>query len=303
MIKETTLSSLKEKFSIKVVRDAVIKSAGFLDATYGDGNFVFLNEEKYIPSLLNNPNISAVFTTDKIAEQIECDKIGIVVSHNPEKLFFEVHNKLAESGFYGEDIKNSISRTANIADNVYVAPKNVIIGENVVIEPNVTILEHVKIGNNCYIGAGTVLGSRIFKYYRDEYVTIHMNQVGWVDIRDNVEIISNACIEQAIIDNTIIGENTMVNSLVNVGHGVKIGKGVAISTGSVIAGSTEVGDGVWIGLNATIKPKLHIGDKAYICMGAVVSKDVGPGEKVSGNFAVEHAKNMANVKRIASTQI
>ena len=300
---ETALSSLEEKFSMKVMRDAVIKSAGFLDAVYGDSNFVFLRNEKYISSVLNNPDISAVFTTEEIAARIKSDNIGIVVSDNPEKLFFEVHNYLVEEKFYGEDIENSISRTAVIADNVYIASNNVIIGENVVIEPNVSILGHVKIGNNCYIGAGTVLGGRGFKYYRDADVTIHMQQAGWTDIGDNVEILSNTCIEQGIIDDTVIGENTMISSHVTISHGVKIGRGSAISAGAALAGAVEVDDGVWIGLNASVKQKVRIGEKAYICMGAVVTKNVEPGQKVSGNFAVEHEKNIANVKQIAGLQL
>lgn len=296
---ETALSSLAEKFSMKVVRNAVIRSAGFLDAVYGDGNFVFLRDEKYIPSVLNNPDISAVFTTDRIAALIENDDIGLVVSDNPEKLFFEVHNYLVEEKFYGEDIENSISQTAVIADHVYIASKNVIIGEHVVIEPNVTILGHVRIGNHCYIGAGTVLGGRGFKYYRDAGATMHMQQAGWTNIGNNVEILSNTCIERGIIDDTVIGENTMISSHVTISHGVKIGRGSAISAGVSLAGAVEVEDGVWIGLNASVKQKVRIGEKAYICMGAVVTKNVEPGQKVSGNFAVEHEKTIVNVKQIA----
>lgn len=298
-MREMTLMQLKEIIPMNVVRDATVKSAGFLDVTYGDCNFVFIRGERNIEELNGNKNISAVFVAEDMVKNIDNGSIGIVVSDNPERLFYEVHNKLVDIGFYGEDVENSIGKTAIIDASVRIAAKNVIIGENVIIEPNVTIMENVKIGNNCYIGAGTVIGARTFKYYKDEKVKINMKRVGWVEISDNVEIISNSCIEPGIIDNTVIGEHSVINSLVNIGHGVKLGKNVIVSTGVVIAGSTVVDDYVWIGLNSTIKQKLHIGKKAYVCMGSVVSKDVKAGQKVSGNFAVEHSKNVANVKRIS----
>lgn len=297
-MKEITLTQMGKIIPMNIVRDAVIKSAGFLDITYGNYNFVFIRSEENIKDLAKNSNISAVFTTESIARKIDDEKIGIVVSNNPERLFYEIHNKLASMTFYGDDVPNSIGQTAVIDKSVKIADKNVIIGENVTIEPNVNIMENVKIGNNCYIGAGNVIGARTFKYYRDGEVKIHMKQVGWVEIQDNVDITSNSCIESGLIDNTIIGEGSVINSLVNVSHGVKIGKNVVVSAGVVIAGATVIEDDVWIGLNVAIRQKIHVGKKAYICMGSVVSKDVREGQKVSGNFAIEHTKNIAHLKGI-----
>ena len=294
------LSQLRQYIDVCIVRDAVIESIGFLDINYSNKDLIYVSDDNDICLIQDNKRVSAMIVSESMLGKITKDTLGIIVSDNPKKLFFEIHNKLVDIKFYHKDIVNRIDASASVSDQVYIAPKNVIIGKNVVIEPNVTINENVIIGNNCHIGAGTVIGSKLFKYYRDSECNIPMKSAGWVVISDCVDIISNVCVEAGIVDDTIIGKNSVINSLVNVGHSVKIGNNVAVSAGSVIAGSTIVEDDVWIGLNATIRQKIHIGKSAYVCMGAVVSKDVQAGGKVSGNFAVEHSKNIANVKKIAN---
>ncbi|OYV07782.1 MAG: UDP-3-O-acylglucosamine N-acyltransferase 2, partial [Methanosaeta sp. ASP1-2] len=50
--------------------------------------------------------------------------------------------------------------------------------------------------------------------------------------------------------------------------------------------------------NATISNKLTVGEGAFITMGAVVTRNVLPHKKVSGNFALDHAKFMDFIKSI-----
>ena len=57
-----------------------------------------------------------------------------------------------------------------------------------------------------------------------------------------------------------------------------------------------VGDHVWLGFGATLRNGLIIGEGSRVNMGSVVTKNVLPGESVTGNFAIEHDKFMENLK-------
>ena len=60
----------------------------------------------------------------------------------------------------------------------------------------------------------------------------------------------------------------------------------------MIAGSTTLEDDVWIGPNATVSNGLTLKAGCHVTLGAVVVKDVEPGVKVTGNFAIEHSQFM-----------
>jgi UDP-3-O-[3-hydroxymyristoyl] glucosamine N-acyltransferase len=57
-----------------------------------------------------------------------------------------------------------------------------------------------------------------------------------------------------------------------------------------VLGSARIGDDVWIGPNATISNQVQIGDGAAVSLGSVVVRDVRSGQRVSGNFAVDHRR-------------
>lgn len=225
------------------------------------------------------------------------ERYGCIVTGNPEQLYYYIHNYLAENTeFYGKDKENRISASARIASNVSIADKNVEIGENVFIEPNVVILENVTIGNNVHIGAGTILGERGFQYYNDGDTLHYVAHTGSVIIEDNVDIYCNCVVYKGLVNDTVIRKGAKINSLCNVGHGVHIGENSLISAGALLAGSSIIGENVWVGLNGTVKQRVTLGNDAYVCMGAIVTKDVPAGQKVSGNFAVEHQKQVKHLK-------
>jgi UDP-3-O-[3-hydroxymyristoyl] glucosamine N-acyltransferase len=55
---------------------------------------------------------------------------------------------------------------------------------------------------------------------------------------------------------------------------------------------------VWVGPSASISSGLKIGNRASVTVGAVVTRDVAPGARVSGNFAIEHDKLIAFLRTI-----
>lgn len=97
-------------------------------------------------------------------------------------------------------------------------------------------------------------------------------------------------------DVTRIGAHSKIDAQCHIGHGAQIGRSVFVAAGAVIGGNTKIGDGVWIGINATVSNRLTIGANARVSLGAVVTKNVEEGTTVTGNFAIEHAKFLENLK-------
>ena len=88
---------------------------------------------------------------------------GIVISSEPKKTFFEIHNKIGNQNLRHD--KTHIDPTANIHDSALIAEKGVYIGKNVNIYPNVVIKEDVYIGEDSIIREGSVIGAPAFYYY------------------------------------------------------------------------------------------------------------------------------------------
>lgn len=280
-------------------RNSVFSSIGFLSITELSNMLVFIKDEEYLSDLYQNTNVSAVITKEeyskKVLDNTDC---GVLVAENPEKVFYLIHNYLyRETTFYKKnEFKTIIGSNANISPKAYIAEKNVAIGDDVIIEPGAIIMEGVSIGNKCVIGANTVIGSRGFQYYRECDSAIYIEHIGGVIIKDNVEILSGSCVASGLISPTCLCDNTKVDNQVQIGHSVYLDKRVLVAAGVVIGGSVYIGKRAWLGMNSVINTSVHIGDDAFVCMGAVVTKDVANNQKVSGNFAIDHKKQIEILK-------
>ncbi len=295
------------KFISQIFKDTVLKrngnfsTIGFLNISDIPDMIIFIKDKKYLTELYGNPNISSVITTNDYAEEIlDKTECGVLVAENPEKIFYQAHNYLfQETDFYKKDnFSTKIGKNANISPHAIIAQKNVCIGDNVVIEPGAIIMEGVQIGNNCFIGANTTVGTRGFQYYRNGDEAFYIEHVGGIVIEDNVEILSGCCIANGLIRPTYICEYTKIDNLVHIGHSAYLDKRVLVVTGTVIGGSAYIGKRTWVGINVSICASVHVGNDAFICMGAVVTKNVEDGQKVAGNFAIDHKKQIEFIKSI-----
>ncbi len=118
---------------------------------------------------------------------------------------------------------------ASLGDGSEIGPnavihENVIIGENCQIRGNVTITERCIIGSRVIIHSGAVIGSDGYGYEFSGGKHIKIDQVGIVEIGDDVEIGANTTIDRARFGKTIVGEGTKIDNLVQIGHNVIIGK-------------------------------------------------------------------------------
>ena len=283
----------------KVEKDGEFNWLGLTAEDYeGKKVLTFLNDEKYYKEIENNKSITCIVITDEVAKKIEKDKYGIIISENPRKDFFELHNKLVKKDFYFTKRDNQISEKAYISEKANIGSYNIIIEDDVIIEAGVTVYENVTIKKGTIIKSGTILGADGFQYIRNKDDIIKVEPAGELEIAEDVVIHNNSVIDKGIFGKTFIGENTKIYNLVHVAHDSKIGKNVFLTAGVIVCGRVKIGANSYLGPNCTIKNGLFLGENTKISMGSVVTKDVKDDEVVTGNFAIPHKQFIENLKKI-----
>ena len=163
----------------------------------------------------------------------------------------------------------TISKGVFLGKNVKIHP-NCFIGENVSIGDNSILYQMlpyimIKIGNNCIIHSGVVVGSDGFGFAPDQNSNYKkINQIGNVEIEDNVEIGSNTTIDRATMGSTIVRKGVKLDNLIQVAHNVEIGENTVIAAQAAIAGSTKIGKKCMIGGQTAISGHLTIADDVKI---------------------------------------
>jgi UDP-3-O-[3-hydroxymyristoyl] glucosamine N-acyltransferase len=281
------LSEIPRILPFTLIRDNEFLSLGPINQS-SPKILVFLDDEAYLPPLSSNANISCVITTEKLGCFIE-KRLGLAILDTPRALFYRLHNHLA----------NDIAGDAVISFAATLANRNVRIGQRCIIEPGAIIMEHSLIANDVIIRAGCVIGSQGFEFKRLENHIFPVAHSGGVWIHNRAEIQANTVIDRAVFGGfTEIGEETKIDNLVHIAHNVRIGKRCLIVALSMLGGSVTIGDDVFVGPSAVIRPEVRIGPGAVVSMGSVVTKDVEPGQKVTGNFALDHQKFIEFIKSI-----
>lgn len=260
----------------------------------------FLDAIQYSEELIRNYNVSAVFTTDEMAEILRPIRpdLKLIIAEDPRYEFFSLQNQVARIRLENGSFPSVVESTAIIHPTACIASNNVVIGKNVTIEPNVTILRDVEIGDGTYISAGTVIGAEGFEHKRTSKGILSVVHDGKVIIGASVFIGAlNAISKGFSFRDTLIGNETKTDNLVHIAHGAQIGDRCFLPASCMIAGSVSIGDDVWIGPNSTISNQITIGAKAFVSLGAVVTRNVPPNGHVSGNFAIPHNQFIINLKR------
>lgn len=293
-----TLRELEHKDLIEVVRDREFESLGFITVPTPT-QLAYIEDAKYLAELASKPNIACVITTRKLSPSVP-STMGLAVSKMPKRAFYEIHNYLAENtDFYWKPFKNKIASSAHIDSTACIAPGNVWIGERCKIEPHVSIMPNSILGDDVIIGAGAVIGNDGFEFKRIGNEILHAIHAGGVLIGNRVEIKENSCISKSLFGGfTEIGEDTKLDNLVHISHNVVIGERCLIIALAMVGGSVTIGNDVWIGPSTSISPRVVIGDGASITIGSVVTQDVAPGQRVTGNFAIDHEKFLTFLRGI-----
>ncbi len=197
--------------------------------------------------------------------------------------------------------KNSkIGKNCQFVSSVYIG-KNATIGDNCLIYPGVKIMDDTKIGDNVIIHAGTVIGSDGFGYAESPMGLKKIQQIGWVEIGNNVEIGSNVSIDRGALGPTKIGDRTKIDNLVQIAHNVETGTDCIIISQVGIAGSTKLGNRVILAGQVGLVGHITIGDDTKVGAQSGVKKNLEAGKTYFGSPArefIETSRIEASLKRL-----
>lgn len=195
---------------------------------------------------------------------------------------------------------------ASIGDGSEIGP-NCVIGEDVVVGKdchfmaNVSIRERCVLGDRVFLQPGCVIGSDGYGYEFSGGRHVKIDQVGTVEIGDDVEIGANTTIDRARFGKTVIGEGTKIDNLVQIGHNVVVGKHCLIVALTGISGSSKLGNYVTIAGQVGISGHVTIGDKVMLAGRAAVTTHLPGGESYAGSPAQPYRDDMklrAHIRRL-----
>lgn len=275
---------------------ADLESASTSDAS-------FFSNARYLHAF-NHSTAGVIFIGPEIKQS---ENKNYLISERPSAAFQYLIDlfhpqRTSPSGFTGIHSSAVIHSSAKIGEGVSIGPHATIdegvvignhtfigagtyigadsrIGSNCLIHPRVTIREHSEIGNRVIIQPGAVIGSCGFGYVTNaQGIHVKLNQVGNVQIEDDVEIGANTTIDRSRFKSTIIQKGSKIDNLVQLGHGVTIGRHNLIVSQTGIAGSTTTGEYVVLGGQVAIAGHLKIGDHVMVAGKSGVTKSLVKGK-------------------------
>lgn len=180
-----------------------------------------------------------------------------------------------------------IAEGARIGKGTVVYPgvfigRNTSIGEDSVLFANVTVYHSCVIGNRVILHSGVVVGADGFGFASPGKKNVKIQQIGIVQIDDDVEIGANTTIDRAALGKTWIQRNVKIDNLVQIAHNVVIGENSVITAQVGISGSTRLGKSVMVGGQTGMVGHLNIGDHVMIAAASKIHRDIKPGEMVAG---------------------
>lgn len=194
----------------------------------------------------------------------------------------------------------SVGDGSDLGPNCVISD-DVVIGKDCCIMANVTIRERCVLGDRVILQPGAVIGSDGYGYEFSGGRHVKIDQVGIVEIGDDVEIGANTTIDRARFGKTIVGEGCKIDNLVQLGHNVILGKHCLIIAQTGISGSSRLGDYVTVAGQVGIAGHVTIGSRAQLGARSGVSTNLDGDAVYSGKPAQpirDELKMQAHLRRL-----
>ena len=148
------------------------------------------------------------------------------------------------------------------------------LGADCFLHPKCVVKDYCVLGARVIVHSSAVIGSDGFGYEFVEGRHKKIDQVGIVEVGDDVEIGASSTIDRARFGKTVIGAGTKIDNLVQIAHNVTTGKHCAFASQVGISGSTRLGNYVIMGGQSGAAGHLKIADQVTVLGRGGVIKDL-----------------------------
>lgn len=293
---EYSLAQLAKMLEVEYRGDPETAITGLATlASAGPGQLSFYSNPRYLQELAATRAAAVIVHPDHLSH---C-RVNALVSDKPYLSFARASHLFS----FRDPGPGRIHPSASIHPDSTVDP-SAVISQNVVIEAGAEVGEGVYIGANCFVGedcrigegswiypnvvlyantfmgkdvivhSGVVIGSDGFGFAHDGAGHLKIEQLGGVEIGNNVEIGAGTCIDRGALDNTVIADGVKIDNLVQIAHNVRIGRNSIICGCSGIAGSATIGENCIIAGGAGVSNHVTLADNVTITAMSVCNRDV-----------------------------
>jgi UDP-3-O-[3-hydroxymyristoyl] glucosamine N-acyltransferase len=320
--KKYTLGALAELLDARLVGDENCSIDGLATLKQGSpGKLCFLSNPAYVGQL-SDCRASAVILEEKFADSCPVNKL---VSAAPYVSFARATQLFDNapaftpgvhpSAYVHPDVQLpdnvSIGCNAVISAGVVIGSGSVIgagcfigedctLGEGCRLYSNVTLYHAIRLGDRVTIHASATIGADGFGFAFDGSKSVKINQLGSVDIGDDVEIGAGTTIDRGAIDDTVIEQGVKIDNQVQIGHNCHIGEHTVICGCTAIAGSAVIGRYCVLGGASGVVGHIQIADKVRVSAMSLVSQTISEaGDYSSGTGIMKSAKWRRNAIRFS----
>lgn len=296
----------------------------------GQGDLVFVEHAKYLPSLIST-GVAAIVTTAEIAKTIEFDNVAILQAPNVRMAMAYIRQKYVDRDVYdsewGRIHKTAvIHKSVSVPDDAVIGPGvvigarvqlgdavvimantviefDVVIGARTVIYPSCVVSYDCHIGEDCILKAGCIIGSDGQGFAQDEHFHHHrIPQTGRVLIGNKVVIGSVTTIDRATYTETRVDDGSIVDAQCHLAHNVVIEEDCILVAQTGIAGSSHFGKRVVASGQTGVLDHVYVPDDTMLLHRAGVHSSI----KKSGLYAYgpaqpfkKYVKNIAVFQRLS----
>ncbi len=256
----------------------------------GPGDLTFATDVRYLNQLQTCRAAAAIVTPALAGQLPERAPLGLLICDDSQATFLSIARKFRRPPAprqVGISPQAFVSSSATIAGAVNIYPGAYIgervriesgttifpgvtilddstIGRDVTIFPNAVLYENTIVADGCVIHAGAVLGAWGFGYQSGPEGHRLCEQLGNVELAEDVEIGACATVDRGTWGTTRIGTGSKLDNQVMIGHNSQIGAHNLLCSQVGIAGSSSTGAFVVMAGQVGIADHITIGDHAIL---------------------------------------
>ncbi len=200
-----------------------------------------------------------------------------------------------------------VGRGARIGEGAVIGThchvgEDAVVGAGTQLRPRVTFSQACRVGVRGLLHSGVVIGADGFGFAPDQGRWEKIEQLGTVQIGNDVEVGANTCIDRGALDDTVLEDGVKLDNQIQIGHNVHIGAHTAMAGCTGVAGSTRIGRHCTAGGAAMILGHLEIVDHVHITAGTLISRSIRKPGQYSGSFPFDDnktwEKNAATLRQL-----